>query len=710
MKSKLHKVKQMDNSDCGVACLASVLGSHGIETSLTQLRLLSGTTSSGTTIKGIIEASEQFGVKARGYKSSMEALKTANFPIIIHLRKESILHYIVIYNFSKGFFTTMDPINGELEKVHSEIIEKEFTGYLILFDINNSNLLENNIANTKLAKGKKTLFKAILKDIIYPIKWNLIKIFTLSILNIILSLSTAFYIRYLLDYIIPSGDVNSLYKLSLLMLLMVTSSIMITLFKATKSLKLSLETDKRIVGDLIDHILRVPLPFFKGMKKGEITSRIGDAYKLRNLIIDSLPEAIIGSLTLIISIIVLIFTDITLALLLLIFSPMYIAIFLIYDKISKRVLKENMEKSALLNISILENINSISTIKNYGLENTALATTKLKLSDLNNSIQKAGKIGLIADSSIDLIWGITTISILSVGGFIVISHNITSGQLISFFTIAAIFSTPLKHVASMIYSFREGTVAASRIYDIKKLPPEYSYDTTNHTYTNINNLVKPNINTLYFKNITFSYPGRAPLINNLSFSCTSSKITLIWGKSGCGKSTLVNLLSRHYQIKNGTIEFNNTSISHLDIKEWRSCLSIVPQDPELYGDTIYECITGEKPSNQKDPLSLKAKTLLICEKLKIKEIIDSLPNGFLTNPGESGAHLSRGQQQRISFARAVIREPHILILDEATSSLDYESASLIENYIIEYKKQNAIIIMISHKLSDKKIADKIITL
>ncbi len=707
MNRRALKVKQMDSSDCGVACLASILGSFGIDTSLTQLRLLSGTTSSGTTIKGIIEASQYYGVEASGYRSSFESLKKIDYPAIIHLRKEAILHYIVLYDFCKEQFTTMDPINGEIENVHYTKIEEEFTGYLILFNKEND-YIKNRVENNKYSiKSRKTkLFKLINKDILKPIKWSMIKIFLLSIVNIILSLTTAFYIKYLLDYIIPSQDIGSLYKISLIMLLIIIISIIISLLRADKSLNLSLNTDKKIISDLVSHILTVPFPFFKSMKKGEITSRIGDAYKLRSLITEGVPEAIIGALTLIISLIILLFTDSTLALLLLIFSPMYIAVFLIYDNFSKKLLKESMEKSALLNSTILDSLNSISTIKNYGLENTALATTKLKISDLNSSLKKAGKITILADLTIDLIWGITTITILSVGGFIVITQNMTSGQLISFFTIAAIFSTPLKQIAGIIYSFREGSVAASRIYDIKQLSPEQTLKESN--MPNNINISYNKINSIKFNNIKFSYPGRSLLIDNLSFDCLSSSITLIWGRSGCGKSTLVNLLARHYHPNNGIITYNNQDITQINLKKWRSLISIVPQDPELYGDTIYECINGEKISTSKDLEIIKSKTICICNKLGIKDIIDSLPNGFMTHPGESGSHLSRGQQQRISFARAIIRDPKVLILDEATSSLDIESSDILEKYIKEYIKENNIVIMISHKESDKKLANKIV--
>ncbi|MDZ4058814.1 MAG: ABC transporter ATP-binding protein, partial [Bacteroidales bacterium] len=289
----------------------------------------------------------------------------------------------------------------------------------------------------------------------------------------------------------------------------------------------------------------------------------------------------------------------------------------------------------------------------------------------------------------------------------VISGVITPGELVSFYAISALFSTPLQQLASSISSFREGSVAASRLYDIMALEREEECE----------NSLTPVIQNLRLNNVSFGYPGRGLLFENLSFSLESGKILLLKGKSGCGKSTVASLIMKHLMPVSGEITANGKSLADIEAKNWRRSVSIVPQNPDLYGNTIYESIMDGADSafsqndNQeigKSGLSEQFKEL--CRELDLDRIFDSLPNGPATHPGEGGALLSRGEQQRIAFARAVIRGPSLLILDEATSSLDSHSANIIDKIVVKLREKGVAILIISHKDSDLQIADKVIEL
>ncbi len=296
----------------------------------------------------------------------------------------------------------------------------------------------------------------------------------------------------------------------------------------------------------------------------------------------------------------------------------------------------------------------------------------------------------------EIITRIFTIILLWAGSYFVIRHEITPGELLSFYALMGYFTDPVKSLITSNVAIQDAVIAADRLFEIMDLERE---ETDNKV------VLKPEMITdIQFRDVSFRYGSRTDIFKNLSLSIPVKKITAIVGSSGSGKSTLMSLMQNLYKLNEGSISIGNMDIKHISNNSLRQMVSVVPQHIDLFAGTIVENIAlGDfEPDMQK--------ILAISERLGITEFIEKIPGGFMAIVGERGANLSCGQRQRLAIARALYRNPEILILDEATSSLDSISEKYVQSTLQNLRKQGKTIIIIAHRLSTIKNADKIVVL
>jgi ATP-binding cassette, subfamily C, bacteriocin exporter len=275
-------------------------------------------------------------------------------------------------------------------------------------------------------------------------------------------------------------------------------------------------------------------------------------------------------------------------------------------------------------------------------------------------------------------------------------HEITPGELLSFYALMGYFTGPIQSLISTNVQIQEAVIAADRLFEIMDLERE---ETENKV-----TLTPEMIGNIKFNNVSFRYGTRAEIFKKLDLTITKKKITAIVGESGSGKSTLMSLLQNLYPLNEGNITIGNLDIKHASPVSLRNAVSVVPQHIDLFAGTVIENIAlGDFNPDMK-------RILEICENLGIMEFIEKLPGGFQAILGERGADLSGGQRQRIAIARALYKNPEIVILDEATSSLDSISEQYVRSAVQQLKKQGKTVIIIAHRLSTIKNADKIIVL
>ncbi|HCT94627.1 MAG: hypothetical protein A2X19_07510 [Bacteroidetes bacterium GWE2_39_28] len=706
------KIRQYDRSDCGAASLASVAAHYGADIPLAEIRVKSGTDSSGCTVCGIIEAAQYFGFNAGGFKGDVASLSKIPLPAILHLRKpDGWLHFIVLSEVTKKGYKIMDPAVGKFQRLSEESLLKEWSGLLILF-----------------ARGKDSK-KAVSRLRVYRRLANLIKansgsyisILLLSLISIATSLVISLFVKQLLDSIIPLANSDNLFRYAFMLSAVLIVTAAVSYLKGYLMVNITIETDKRLISDYLSHIHKLPLSFFRSLKTGELVSRINDVFRIRNFITETLTGGLIALLTLIFALAVLFVLETNLAWLCTAFIPLYLSIYIIHDRIARPVARRVMESASKFQSSVIESIRCAETIKNMGIESISLNDNILKLKALNKNVASSGRISVTASGAGEFTSGMLTVFVLIIGGAATIKGVLTPGELVSFFAITALFSAPLVQLASSISSVREGIIAADRLFDIMECKTENGKNenyktiseasdivTTKHKRNPIE-IVKNEItrSKIVVENISYGYPGRGLIIKNLSFEVSSGEILAIKGRSGCGKSTIAMMLMHHLFPKSGNIMLNNIDYRFFEKDTWRKIVSIVPQNPGLYGNTLLDCIICEEERDNERDFEYFSEIMSL---LELDKLAESLPCGFASHTGEGGAMLSRGQQQRIAFARAVLRKPKVLIMDEATSSLDEATEQLLCNLTLKLRGNGVAVILITHNDNTLRIADRIISL
>ncbi len=677
-------IRQHDVSDCGIACLASVSEYYGRRLPLQSLRMYSGTTSEGTTILGLTEAAAVYGLKATGFKGETGSLTKAPLPAILHLRREGgLLHYVVLYSLTGSTAKIMDPACGEIVTIKLEKLCREWTGYLLV--------VRPGKDFVKGGKGSGITLRAL--KIAGKDTGRFSLILTTSALYILLTFSISLFIKELLDNILPVGNRNSLIVLTVLMLLVSLLSSAAGWARSQLLLMASVRIDKILTVDYLNHIFRLPLSFFRGRRTGELISRVHEISKIRAMVTDLAINITISLAALLISFILMFTSSARLGLMVLMFIPLYSAIYYFYDRYNRVARREILEECSRFESSVVEGLRSCKSVKYYGLENSVISNICSRMDRMNQKIIKAGGKGILLSGSGELCSSLMMVAILTAGSFFVISGELSAGELISFYTLASLSSSPLTSLIRFNSSVRDGFSAAERLFEIMEMEREDF---------NREGKIPESWDTVRFEDVSFRYPGRGDLLKSLNFVIEPGEITALCGESGCGKSTIVALLMRSESITGGRITCGGLDIEETNLKQWRSIVSVVPQEPELFSGTITENITTNDLSPDHE------KVMILCKGLGLDKFIASLPYGADSRIGEGGITLSRGQQQKISIARALYRNPKLLILDEATSSLDPESVGLAGKLFEGFKKRGNALLMISHSREELIKADKIL--
>lgn len=680
-------IKQHDITDCGAACLASVAAFYKLQLPIARIRQYASTDKKGTNVLGMIEAAQQLGFQAKGVKGTFESLGKIPKPAIAHvIVKETLHHFVVIYEVSSTHITVMDPGDGRMHKKTIEEFTKEWTGVLIL-------LLPDEqftTGNEKVSSLRRFWF------LLQPHKTVMLQALFGAAIYTLLGLSTSIYIQKITDYVIPESNQNLLNLLSIGMVLILLLQILVGTIKSIFALKTGQQIDARLILGYYKHLLQLPQQFFDTMRVGEIISRVNDAVKIRVFINDVALSLIVNVFVVLFSFALMFTYYWKLALIMLAIIPLYVSIYVIVNKINRRQQRKLMENSAELESQLVESITSVATIKRFGVEQFANIKTETRFITMLRTIFGASMSSIYAGTANEIISRLFTIILLWTGGYFVIQNEITAGELLSFYALIGYFTGPAGQLITANRTIQEALIAADRLFEIMDLEREETSEKVN--------LMSDFMGDIQLKNVSFRYGSRVQVFNDLTITMPKGRITAIVGESGSGKSTLISLLQNLYPLQSGSVMIGNFDIRHVKNESLRQKVAVVPQQTDLFsGNFIDNIALGDYAPNM-------PKILQICEELGITEFVQKLPQGFGTYIGENGTSLSGGQRQRIAIARALYRDPEILMLDEATSALDSISEQFVQRAIQRLRNQQKTVIIIAHRLSTIKNADKILVL
>lgn len=680
-------IKQHDITDCGAACLASISAHYNLMMPIARIRQMASTDQKGTNVLGMIEAATRLGFQAKGVRGTFESLSKIPKPAIAHvIVKEVLHHFVVIYDITDKHIVVMDPGPGKLVKHTHDEFKKIWTGVLIL-------LLPNEqfeTGNEKISATQRFW------QLIQPHRSVMIQALFGALIYTVLGLSTSIYVQKIVDNVIVEGNRNLLNLLSITMILILVLQLFIGSLKSMFALKTGQQIDARLILGYYKHLMKLPQQFFDTMRVGEIISRINDAVKIRAFINDAATSLVVNVFIVLFSFGMMFTYDWKLAMIMLAVIPFYAGIYVIVNKLNKKYQRTLMEDAAELESQLVESLNAMGTIKRFGLESFANIKTETRFVKLLKTIFTSARNSVWSGNATEIVSRLFTIILLWVGAGFVIDNQITPGELLSFYALIGYFTGPASQLIGANKTVQDALIAADRLFEIMDLEREST--------ENKIELQSDMIGDIRFKDVSFRYGSRTQVFDSLSITVPKGQITAVVGESGSGKSTMLSLLQNLYPLQSGSIHIGDYDIKHISNESIRRRVSVVPQKIDLFaGNVIDNIAVGEyQPDMQR--------IVAICQRLGITEFIEKLPNGFHTYLGENGASLSGGQKQRIAIARALYQNPDILILDEATSSLDSISEKCVQETIQHLREQNKTVILIAHRLSTVMNADKIIVI
>jgi subfamily B ATP-binding cassette protein MsbA len=448
---------------------------------------------------------------------------------------------------------------------------------------------------------------------------------------------------------------------------------------------------------MYDKIIALPISYYSEKRKGDIMARmLGDVNEVQNSFFMILELIVKEPLTIVFAIIAMLNISVKLTLFVFIFIP--ISGYVI-SKIGKSLKSksQNAQKENGHLISIVEeSLSGLKVVKSYNAEQhfkTIFNNSIDRLLRLNNSIGKKNNLA----SPMSEFMGIVVIAILLWygGNLVLVEQSLNGALFIVYLGLAYNILTPAKAISKASYAVKNGLAAAERVFEVLEVENNITDNKEAFEKTNFTESIR-------LKNINFRYADEN-VLKNFSLEIPKGKTVALVGQSGSGKSTIANLLTRFYDVNEGTITIDGMDIKSITMHSLRNLMGLVTQDSILFNDTIKKNILLGKQNATDDE---------IIEALKIAnayEFVKDLPNGINTNIGDAGGKLSGGQKQRLSIARAVLKNPPIMILDEATSALDTESEKLVQ-VALENMMQNRTSIVIAHRLSTIQKADVIVVM
>lgn len=682
---KHYCIKQHDITDCGAARLATVSKQYGLKMPISKIREVAGTDKQGTNAAGMIKAAEKLGFTAKAVKGDQNAF-FSEFPLpaIAHVVVDgALLHYVVIHKITQKQVVVADPAKGIVKYTPEEFF-KQWTGILILL-----------VPSERFEKGDETestlsrFFKLLL-----PQKKLLFDIFLASLVYKILGVGASFYFKVMMDDIVPNGLEKTLHVVSVGVILLYLFQTLLGAFRSHMMLYLSQRLDISLILGYYRHVLKLPMNFFGSRKVGEIVSRFTDASKVRDAISGATLTIMIDTLMAIIGGVILYMQNSSMFGIAFIIVLLYAVIVFAFNKPLKNINRKVMEDNSQLTSYLVESLNGIETVKSYNAERSAGIETEKKFVRFMRSIFKNGWINNLSGSLSGFLSMAGGAAILWLGAYKVIKGEMTLGELITFNALLGYFLTPVKNLINLQPMMQTAIVAAERLGEILNL----NMDAEN---TEVQKIVPKTLKgDIQLQNIDFRYGTRQLVLNGINLNIKQGEKIALVGESGSGKTTLVKLLMNFYQAENGEIILNNYNLKDIDLETLRDKIAYISQETFLFSGTILENLTlgMDNPDMEK--------VIRVTKMTRCFDFINELPMRFETMLGENGTNLSGGQRQRLAIARALLKKPDILIMDEATSNLDSITERAIENTINETTDEITTII-IAHRLSTIMKCDKI---
>ncbi len=677
--------EQQSAADCGAACLVMVGRYWGKNLSINRLRDLANVSRSGASMRSLSAAAESLGFATRPVKASLDKFAQQSLPAIAHWQGR---HYIVVYEITKKQVIVADPAIGQRQLTIKEFLAG-WTGYALLLQPTTS-LKKTQEANTPFWQ---------LFDLVKPHFQVLLEVFIASVLIQVFGLITPLFTQLLLDRVIVQGSILTLNTVGFGLLVFGLFRVAINGLRQYLLDHTANRISVALMVGFIKHTFGLPLSFFESRYVGDIVSRVQENQKIQRFLTGEALSIGLDLLTVFVYVGLMFWYSPPMALMTLAIVPPFVLLTFFATPFLRRISREVFTAGTLENSYLIQSLTGISSIRSMAIEQTV----RWHWEELLNNLIKKNFSGQVISNQLQLIsstiQSLASTGLLWFGAWLVIQNQLTIGQLVAFNMLLGNIIQPFQRLIILWNQLQEVIVATERINDV--LEAELEEDLEHNPRQFLPRL----IGRIRFHNVTFRYHPESEIniLENLSFEILPEQTVAVVGRSGSGKTTLSKLILGLYLATDGRVLIDNQDVTSISLHSLRSQIGVVDQDTFLFGGTIRENITIAHPEASLEEI-VEAAQLAGAD-----EFIKRMPMGYETQIGEGGGMLSGGQRQRLAIARALLGNPRLLILDEATSHLDAESERIIQNNLKKIL-QGRTSVIIAHRLSTVRHADLILVL
>ena len=690
-KYKSVYVPQVDEMDCGVACLAMILKQYQSRVSLAHLRHEARTNLEGTTALGLVKTAQKFNFKTEAVKADMSLFNedTIQYPFIVHVLKQGeLLHYYVVLKNTKNYLVIADPDPSVgIIKMPKDKFAQEWTG-IALFMVPNEDF--------EPIKEKKnnlwSLFPYMFKQ-----KRLMINIILAALLMTIISICSSYFVQGIIDTYIPDGTYQTL---SILAVGLLIAYIFNSIFSYGQNFLLNV-LGQRLSIDLnlqyIRHIFELPMEFFVTRRTGEITSRFSDASRIIDALASTVISLFLDLAIVIVMGLVLAAQNTTLFGITLLALPVYAIVILGFTKKFEKLNDEQMESNAVLSSSVIEDIQGIETIKALNSEDTRYRRIDSQFVNYLKKSFKYSKTESLQTALKTFIQLSLNVIILWVGARVVMQGEMSIGQLMTFNALLSYFIDPLQNIINLQPRLQSASVAQNRLNEVYQVQSEFNADTSIQNSAALEGMIE-------YKHVDYRYGYGTDVLKDINLKIKPDEKLAIVGMSGSGKSTMmVKLLVDFFSPSKGEVTLNGHATSEVNKHTLRSYVNYVPQTPYIFSGTVKENLLLGCRADISEEEVIKA-----CQIAGIDQEIANLPLQFETKLDENAKILSGGQKQRLTIARALLSPAKVFIFDEVTSGLDTITEKRVVDNLMKLKDKT--IIFIAHRLAIVERADKVVVI
>jgi ATP-binding cassette subfamily B protein len=688
MFRKYPCVRQHDTVDCGAAALATVALHYRRPIALERLRDFTGTDRVGTNLLGLLTAAEKLGFSAKGVKGPYEALPRVPLPAIAHVKTdEGLGHFVVLHRVGKGAVVVADPGRG-VSKLTREEFCRRWTGYLLL-------LVPEPDTAPAAGQAPVSPWRRFLR-LLAPHGSILGEAFVCALLMTVLGVATSYFIQHLVDWVLVHNEGRLLNGLGVGMVLLLIFRGLFGVLRQYLVAHVGRKVDLALISGYARHLLALPLRFFELRRVGEILSRVNDAAKVREAVSGTTLTAVVDGTLVVFLLAVLWLYDLPLALTATAFVPLLLASAVAHHPAARRLSGRAMESAARLSAHLVEDVSGVETVKAFGAERARAEEGEARLVELVQDLFSLQKLGISLGGLGTFVTALAGIVILWYGGRRVMAGALTTGELMFFYSLLGYLLGPLERLASVNLKVQDALAAVDRLYQIMDVEAEAPADTRKWTFPGLRQ-------GLELRDVGFGYGCRSNVLEGINLRIPAGQTVAIVGASGSGKSTLLKLLMGFYQPTAGRVLIDSVDLRDVRLDSLRSRIGLVSQDPFIFNGSVRDNIALGRPGATPEAVRAAARAA------GLDEFLASLPERYDTIIGERGANLSGGQRQRLAIARALLRDPDLLIFDEATSHLDTATERAIQESL-RTALAGRTVVLVAHRLSTLKEASLIYVL